>query len=71
LLEKCNSSLENHIALKNFLSNDATHMKASLIPNLLLALESNYRDFKNLKLFEVEKVFRLEKEKIIENYNLA
>jgi phenylalanyl-tRNA synthetase beta subunit len=46
-------------------------MKASLIPNLLQALENNYRDFKNLKLFEIEKVFSLVKDELKENYNLA
>jgi phenylalanyl-tRNA synthetase beta subunit len=47
-------------------------MKASLIPNLLLSIEKNKRDFKNLKLFEIEKIFNfdVEKNKISESYNI-
>jgi phenylalanyl-tRNA synthetase beta subunit len=70
-MEKCNSSLENLVELKNSLSEDATHMKSSLIPNLLLALENNFRDFKELKLFEIEKVFEYKNNKVEEHYNLA
>ncbi len=73
LMEKCNSFLSNCVPLKNFLSEDATHMKNSLVPNLLLSLEKNRVDFKTLKLFEVEKVFFWDKNKndIKENYNLS
>jgi phenylalanyl-tRNA synthetase beta subunit len=48
-------------------------MKNSLIPNLLLSIEKNKVDFKELKLFEVEKVFNYNKETnvITENYNLS
>jgi len=73
LMNKCNSSLEWLVPLKNYLSEDTTHMKNSLIPNLLLSLEKNRVDFKELKLFEVEKVFSYNKEKneITEKYNLS
>jgi phenylalanyl-tRNA synthetase beta subunit len=59
LMNKCNSNIKNLVPLKNSLSEEATHMKDSLIPNLLLSLEKNIRDKKDLKLFEVEKVFKL------------
>lgn len=71
LMKKCNSNLDNAVALKNYLSEDATHMRPSLIPNLLLSIEKNYRDFKDLKLFEIEKIFKLENNNIIENYNIT
>ena len=73
LMNKCNSTLENLVPLKNFLSEDATHMKNSLIPNLLLSLEKNKREFKDLKLFEVEKVFDYNKQinDISEKYNIS
>lgn len=73
LMQKCNSSLEWLVTLKNFLSEDATHMKGSLIPNLLLSIEKNKTLFKKLKLFEVEKIFNYDKEKnsINEEYNIS
>jgi len=48
-------------------------MKSSLIPNLLLSLEKNKVDYKSLKLFEVEKVFKYDESsnKINENYNIS
>jgi phenylalanyl-tRNA synthetase beta subunit len=45
------------VDLKNSLSEEATHMKNSLIPNLMLGLEENIRTKKDLKLFEIEKAF--------------
>lgn len=58
LMAKLNETLEHLIPLKNPLSEDATHMKWSLIPNLMLSLEKNIRDKKDFKLFEIEKVFK-------------
>ena len=73
LMNKCNSTLEWLVPLKNYLSEEATHMKNSLIPNLLLSLEKNKVDYKDLKLFEVEKVFNYNKDtnNITEKYNIS
>ena len=72
LIKKSNSSMENLVELKNSLSEDATHMKNSLIQNLLLSLEKNIRDKKDLKLFEIEKVFKKENNSNIkEEYEIA
>lgn len=71
LMQKLNSSTENLVPLKNSLSEDATHMKSSLIPNLMLSLEKNIRDKKDLKLFEVEKVFSLSWDTVNEHYCLS
>ena len=72
LIKKSNSNMENLVELKNSLSEDATHMKDSLIQNLLLSLEKNIRDKKDLKLFEIEKVFKKEENsEIKEEYNIA
>lgn len=73
LMEKLNSDLENLIPMKNALSEELSHMKWSLIPNLLLSLEKNIRDFNLLKLFELEKIFKKDTSgyDIIENYSLA
>lgn len=70
-LEKALGDIEENIPLKNALSEEQTHMRASLIPNLLQAFEDNAREYKNLKMFEFEKVFTREKEEISENYELS
>ncbi|PZM85039.1 phenylalanine--tRNA ligase subunit beta [Candidatus Gracilibacteria bacterium] len=57
LVEKCLLDLENLIPMKNALSEELSHLRASLIPNLMMTLESNIREFEDLKLFELEKVF--------------
>lgn len=71
LQEKCLDSTENLIAMKNALSEELTHLRASLIPNLMMTLEENKRDFENLKLFEIEKVFEKNNDDIWEKYFLS
>lgn len=71
LLEKCLMNVENLVPMKNALSEELTHLRWSLIPNLMLTLEENIRDFKNLKLFEIEKVFEKNNSWILERYFLS
>jgi phenylalanyl-tRNA synthetase beta chain len=71
LMQKCLSNTKNLVPMKNALSEELTHLRWSLLPNLLLALEKNEKNFSNLKLFELEKVFIMEKNDVIEYYSLA
>lgn len=71
LMEKCLSNTANLIPMKNALSEDLTHLRWSLIPNLMLSLEKNINEYDSMKLFEIEKVFNLNNWNIVENYNLA
>lgn len=71
LMQKYKSDTENLIPLKNALSEEITHMRDDLIPNLLLSLENNTREYKNLKLFEIGKVFHKRDSNITENYELS
>lgn len=71
LMKKTWWEIQNCIEMKNYLSEELTHLKNSLIPNLLQSLEENRREFKNLKLFEIEKVFYKTSSGVAENYNLA
>ncbi len=67
-------SIDSCVKLKNYLSLDATHLRNSLVPNMLLWIEENIKDFKELKIFELEKVFKhslAEEEVITENYSLT
>ena len=71
LMQKCGSSAVSLIPLRNALSEDITHMRDDLIPNLMLSLENNAREYKNLQLFEVGKVFELSGSDIKENYEIS
>ncbi len=71
LLQKLNMDLHECVPLKNFLSEEATHMRNSLIPNLMKGLEENIRDRKDLKLFEIEKAFFKEGNDVWEKYLLS
>lgn len=59
------------VPMKNPLSEELTHLRWSLVPNLLLSLEKNIREFDNLKLFELEKVFKRNWSNINEYYSLV
>jgi phenylalanyl-tRNA synthetase beta subunit len=67
-MEKCLGDTKNLVPMKNPLSEELTHLRESLVPNLLLSLEKNVKEFKDLKLFELEKVFKLKNESDIEEY---
>jgi phenylalanyl-tRNA synthetase beta chain len=70
-MKKLNQKTSGLVPVKNALSEELTHMRWSLIPNLMLSLENNIREFENLKLFELEKIFNLNWNNIEENYSLA
>jgi phenylalanyl-tRNA synthetase beta chain len=53
------------------LSEDATHMRNSLVPHLMKWLQENIKERKDIKLFEIEKVFYKNKTEIWEDYKLS
>lgn len=59
------------VPMKNALTEELTHLRWSLIPNLLLSLEKNIKDFDLMKLFEIEKVFKRDWNNINEYYSLS
>ena len=72
LMKRALWNTENLVPLKNALTEEMTHMRGSLIPNLLQALQDNSRDFQDMQLFEFEKVFsRIEETKTSEHYELS
>ena len=70
-MQKTLSSLKGCIAMKNALSEELTHLRPSLIPNLLEALEENTREYKDMKIFECEKVFKRNGKETVEYYELS
>ncbi len=71
LMEKCLWNTKNLIAMKNALSEELSHLRWSLIPNLLYSLEENHKKYKNLKIFELEKVFFKNNLEVEEKYFLG
>lgn len=71
LMLKLWESTDTLVPLKNYLSEEATHMRSSLIPNLMKGLEENIRERKDMKLFEIEKVFSQKNNEIFEEYRLS
>lgn len=51
--EKCGLTEDKHIRILNYLSEDQTHMRRSLIPNLLENIVKNERKFPNIRVFEL------------------
>ncbi|MFH1894922.1 MAG: phenylalanine--tRNA ligase subunit beta [Patescibacteria group bacterium] len=49
----------NLIEVENPLSADQKYLRPSLIPNLLKAVQRNHKNFSNIKIFELGKVFRI------------
>lgn len=71
LMEKLWGNTDDLVPMKNALSEELTHMKGSHIPNLMSSLEKNKREYKNLKLFEIEKVFSRKDSDISEHYAMS
>ncbi len=59
------------VKLKNALSEEQTHLRNSLIPNLIKWLQDNIKDKKEISLFEVEKCFFKKWSEITEDYFLS
>lgn len=51
--EKCGLGEEGHIKILNYLSEDQTHMRRTLVPNMLANIEANERTFEKIQIFEL------------------
>lgn len=71
LMEKLGWDTNNLVPMKNALSEELTHLKWSHIPNLIAGLEKNMREYKELKLMEIEKIFSRNQSEITEKYALS
>lgn len=57
-IENCLLSLDDHIDLENFLSEDQSHLRLSLVPNLIKAIEFNCRHRESFRLFDLGRSFQ-------------
>lgn len=72
LMEKSLGNTDDLVPMKNPLSEELTHLRWSMIQNLLSSLEKNSKEFDKLSLFEIEKIFKKDlKWNISEKYSLA
>ncbi len=56
-LNKCMMDESGHILLENYLSEDQTHLRRSLAPNLLKNVHDNLRYFDSFRIFEVGRTY--------------
>lgn len=56
-IEKLDLNVESHIKVKNPLSSQQEYLRTHLVPNMLLAIEKNHRNFDNFSMYEIGKVF--------------
>jgi phenylalanyl-tRNA synthetase beta chain len=47
----------DHLSLKNYLSEDQTHLRTSLVTNLLKSVHLNSKNFTNLQIFEIGRTY--------------
>lgn len=56
-LKKCLMNDENHVLLQNYLSEDQTHLRTALTPNLLKNVADNLRYSDSFRIFEVGRTY--------------
>lgn len=67
-----NAELENekHLELKNPMNPDQAQMRASLIPGLLKNIEENLKNYKEIEIFEVGRIFSIDKGTLPQEKNM-
>jgi phenylalanyl-tRNA synthetase beta chain len=58
-LKACGLNEANHLKIRNHLSEEQTHLRTSLLPNLLSNATENLKHFTNFKLFENGRTYQL------------
>lgn len=56
-IQKCLMSEKGHIQLDNYLSSDQTHLRTTLVPNLLKNIADNLRYYPALRFYEVGRTY--------------
>jgi len=57
-LEACGLNEDEHIRVLNYLSEDQTHMRTTLVPNILAVIEKNQKEFPEMRLFEIGRIYK-------------
>ncbi|MBI4234872.1 phenylalanine--tRNA ligase subunit beta [Candidatus Peregrinibacteria bacterium] len=56
--EKCLIDEEGHLKIENYLSEDQTHLRTTMSPNLLKNAQLNAHNFDNFKLYEIGHTYK-------------
>jgi len=56
-LQNCFLEEESHLKLKNYLSEEQTHMRTSLLPNILKNIHLNLKNFDEIQIFEIGRTY--------------
>jgi phenylalanyl-tRNA synthetase beta chain len=57
-INKCLMTDDNHLKLLNYLSEDQTHLRTTLVPNLLKNLQLNIKYFDQVRLYEIGRTYK-------------
>lgn len=57
-LENCLLDEKIHLKVLNYLSEDQTHMRISLVPNLLKNLQKNLKNFEEIRIYEIGHTYK-------------
>ncbi len=57
-LQNAGLQTKDHFKLKNYLSEEQTHLRISLLPNLLLRAQQNLKNFDSFKLYEIGRTYK-------------
>jgi phenylalanyl-tRNA synthetase beta chain len=57
-IKKCLLPEELHEEIENYLSEDQTHMRLSLVPNMLKNVITNLKNFQEFKIFEIGRTYQ-------------
>ncbi len=58
-LQNCGLDELNHLKIRNYLSEEQTHLRTSLLPGLLHNVSQNLKNFDSLKLYEIGRTYKL------------
>lgn len=56
-IQKCMLPEELHIKVENYLSEDQTHMRVSIVPNMLKNVALNIKNYEKFKIYEVGRTY--------------
>ena len=70
-IKKCHLNESDHVKLLNYLSQDQTHMRVSLLPNMLKNLYETLKYESTPKLYEIGRTYRLRAREVHNNSRFA
>lgn len=57
-LKNCLMNEDGHLKLENYLSEDQTHLRTSLAPNILKNIQENIKNYNEFKLYEIGRTYK-------------